>query len=106
MYDKESAKWLVGRLTEQYPRHLINQLKVVQSVILKHPAFVDEAIDEMRRLRLTSANDLRDIALSLEIQSRKKGKDTGSLNEKYQELIAPERKEDIYLSVLQGGGNR
>lgn len=104
--DKESAKWLIELLAEQYPRHLVDQLKVVQSVILKHPAFVEESIDEMRRLRLTSANDLRDIALSLEVQSRKKEKDTGALNEKYKDLVAPERKEDIYFSVLQGGGNR
>lgn len=104
--DKESAKWLVELLAEQYPRHLIDQLKVVQSVILKYPSFVEEAINEMRRLRLTSANDLRDIALSLEIQGRKKKKDTGSLNGKYKDLVAPERKEDIYLSILQGGGNR
>jgi transposase len=104
--DKDSSKWLVELLAEHYPRHLVDQLKVVQSVILKYPAFVDEAINEMRRLRLTSANDLRDIALSLEIQSRKKRKDTGALNEKYKNLVAPERKEDIYFSILQGGGNR
>lgn len=104
--DQESAKWLVEQLAEQYPRHLIDQLKVVQSVILKYPSFVEEAINEMKRLRLTSANDLRDIALSLEIQGRKKSKDTGSLNEKYKDLVAPERKEDIYFSILQGGSNR
>ncbi|WP_235000368.1 Mu transposase domain-containing protein [Virgibacillus dakarensis] len=104
--DQESAKWLIGVLTERYPCHLIDQLKVVQSVVLKYPAFVEEAIGEMKRLRLTSANDLRDIALSLEIQSQKEKKDTGSLNEKYKDLVAPERKEDIYSSVLQGGGSR
>ncbi len=104
--DKESVKWLIGQLTEHYPRHLVDQLNVVQSVILKYPAFVEEAIDEMRRLRLSSANDLRDIALSLEIQSRKKNKGTITINEKYKELVAPERKEDIYFSVLQGGGSK
>lgn len=104
--DKESAKWLIELLTEQYPRHLVDQLKVVQSVILKYPAFVEEAIDELRRLRLASANDLRDIALSLEIKSQKKKNDTEVLNEKYKDLVAPERKEDIYFSVLGGGGNR
>jgi transposase len=104
--DKEVAEWLVGMLADQYPRHLIDQLKVVQSVILKYPSFVSEALDELRRLRLTSANDLRDIAISLEIESRKERQDTGSVNEKYKDLVAPERKEDIYFSVLQGGGNR
>lgn len=104
--DKESVTWLVGLLTEQYPRHLVDQLKVVQSVILKYPAFIEEAMDEMRRLRLTSANDLRDIAISLEIQGRKNNKGSVALNEKYKDLVAPERKEDIYFSVLQGGGTR
>src|SRR5690606_13996404 len=56
--DKESVKWLVELLTENYPRHLVDQLKVVQSVILKYPAFIEDAILEMRRLRLISANDL------------------------------------------------
>ncbi|MBU9713485.1 IS21 family transposase, partial [Bacillus tamaricis] len=104
--NKESAKWLVELLSEQYPRHIVDQLKVVQSVILKYPAFVEEAINEMRRLRLTSANDLRDIAISLEVQSRRQRKNSETLNEKYKDLVAPERKEDIYFSVLQGGGNR
>lgn len=104
--DQGTAKWLIEMLAEQYPRHLIDQLKVVQSVILKYPSCVGEAIEEMRRLRLTSANDLRDIAISMEIQGRKKRKETGSLNEKYKDLVAPERKEDIYLSVLQGGGSK
>lgn len=104
--DKGSTKWLIELLTEHYPRHLIDQLKVVQSVILKYPSFVEEAINEMKRLGLTSANDLRDIALSLEIQGRKEKKDTSALNAKYKDLVAPERKEDIYLSILQGGGRR
>ena len=104
--NKEKSKWLFETLANQYPRHLVDQLKVVKSVILKYPTFIENAIDEMRRLRLTSANDLRDIAISLEIQGRKKGKNTGSLNEKYKDFVAPERKEDIYLSVLQGGGKR
>lgn len=104
--DKEAVEWLVGMLTKHYPRHLIDQLKVVQSVILKHPSIVNQAIHELKRLRLTSANDLRDIATSLEIEGRKERKDIGSVNEKYKDLVAPERKEDIYLSVLQGGRNR
>ncbi len=101
--DREAAKWLIELLSEQYPRHIVDQLKVVQSVILKYPTFAEEAIMEMRRLRLTSANDLRDIAISLEVQNRKQGKNPGTVNEKYKDLVAPERKEDIYFSVLQGG---
>lgn len=85
---------------------MVDQLKIVQSVILKHPLYIEEAIHEMKRLRLTSANDLRDIALSIEIQSKKKLKDNVSVSEKYKNLVAPERKEDIYLSILQGGMDR
>ncbi|WP_051348373.1 hypothetical protein [Peribacillus kribbensis] len=104
--DKQAANWLIEILSNQYPRHMVDQLKVVQSVILKHPYFIDEALSEMRRLRLTSANDLRDIAITLEIHSRKKHKVTGIPNEKYKTLVAPERREDIYFIVLQGGANQ
>lgn len=102
--DKEAAKWLIEQLTDRYPRHLVDQLRIVQSVIVNYPASVEAAITEMKRLRLESANDLRDIAISLEIQTQKVK--TGTVNEKYKDLIAPERKEDIYFDVLQGGGNK
>ncbi len=104
--NKEASEWLIGMLTKQYPRHLIDQLKVVQTVILKYPSFMIESINELKRLRLTSANDLRDIAISLEMESRKEKRGSGVVNEKYKDLVAPERKENIYLSVLQGGGNK
>jgi hypothetical protein len=104
--DKDSAKWLIETLSSQYPRHMIDQLKVVQSVILKYPYFVEQAISEMKRLRINSANDLRGIAISLDIQNKRNIKSTGVLNEKYKDLAAPERKEDIYISVLTGGGRK
>jgi len=104
--NEETIEWLIGQLAKQYPRHLNDQLKIVQSVILKYPDFVDEALHELKRLKLSSANDLRDIAISLEIQSQKNQKKVGIVNEKYKDLIAPERKKDIYIHVLQGGGSR
>jgi transposase len=103
--DAETAVWLIEQLTERYPRHLIDQLKVVQSVIANYPDFVDEALYELKRLKLSSANDLRDIAISLEIQHQKNLRKVGTVNEKYKDLVAPERTADIYLSVLQGGEN-
>lgn len=106
MTETETTVWLIEQLTERYPRHLIDQLKVVESVIGNYPDFVDEALRELKRLKLSSANDLRDIAISLEIQSQKKQRKVGTVNEKYKDLVAPERKEDIYLTVLQGGENR
>ncbi|WP_154669170.1 Mu transposase domain-containing protein [Planococcus antarcticus] len=104
--DTKMADWLIEQLTERYPRHLIDQLKVVQSVIANYPDFVDEALHELKRLKLSSANDLRDIASSLEIQQQKNLSKVGTINEKYKDLVAPERTADIYLSVLQGGEQR
>lgn len=104
--DRSAAEWLVEKLTERYPRHLIDQLKIVQSIGLQYADFIDEAISEMMRLKLTSANDLRDIAFALELQSKQNKNKVSTLNEKYKSLVAPERKEDIYLHVLQGGDSK
>ena len=58
---------------------------------------------EFNRLRLTSANDLRDIAISLDIQHGKHRAKQPVINEKYKDMTAPARQPDIYLKVLQGG---
>lgn len=52
---------------------------------------------------MTSANDFRDIAHSLSIQSQKGSPTAIELNPKYRDLITPERSQDIYLKVLSGG---
>ncbi len=106
MADTELSNWFIERLTERYPRHLIDQLEVVLSVIGNYPDYVDDALITFNRLEMTSANELRDIAISLEIESQKKPKKVGTINEKYKDFVAPERTTDIYLSVLQGGVNR
>ena len=107
LQDPQAAKWLVEQLNERYPRHLIDQLKIVQSIGQQYPDFLDNAVKELKRLKLTSANDLRDIAFSLALHSKQNtSKATSSLNEKYKNLIAPERKDDIYLQVLQGGDSK
>lgn len=102
--DATIADWLVETLEKHYPRHMTDQLKVVQNVFLQYPSTAGQAIYELKRLRLFSANDLRDIALSLEIESSKnKPKHQGTVNEKYKKLVAPERTDDTYIKVLQGG---
>ena len=55
---------------------------------------------------MTSANDFRDIAHSLSVQSQKAAPSAIEPNQKYKELVAPERSEDIYLKVLAGGKNK
>ncbi|WP_438311380.1 IS21 family transposase [Sporosarcina sp. FA9] len=107
LQDPHAAKWLVEQLAVRYPRHLIDQLKIVQLVGQQYPEFLDIAVQELKRLKLTSANDLRDIAFSLALHSKKNNsKATSIVNEKYKNLIAPERKEDIYLQVLRGGDSK
>lgn len=69
-----------------------------------YPSYCEQAMQEMKKLKMTSANDFRDIAHSLSIQSQCSSPVvTTELNPKYKELIAPERSDDIYLKVLGGG---
>ncbi len=101
--DMEDSNWLIKTLHKQYPRHTIDQLKVVLKAVEQYPLHIDNAVKEMKRLGLTSANDLRDIAISLEIQNSKQLPKKELINEKYKDITAPERNQDIYLQVLQGG---
>lgn len=101
--DKEGIQWLIQKLLERYPRHIIDQLRVIQSTIKKYPRFIDDTLQEMKKLNMTSANDFRDIACSLSIEVQQREQVKTVINEKYRDLRAPERKEDIYLKVLYGG---
>lgn len=103
--DKDNIEWLIQQLQERYPRHLVDQLKVIQSTIKKYPNFIEQALSEMKKLKMTSANDFRDIAHSLSVQSQNSVSRAAVLNEKYKDLKAPERTEDIHLKVLSGGNN-
>lgn len=101
--DQEDSIWLIKSLQENYPRHTIDQLKVVYKAIENYPAYINDALKEMKRLGLTSANDLRDIAISLEIEDQKQLPHEEVINEKYKDIVAPERNQNVYLRVLQGG---
>ena len=101
--DTELGTWLVDTLKRQYPRHLVDQLKIVLKSSEHYPQHINAAVAELKRLGLTSANDLRDIAISLDIQAGKQRTKQTVINEKYKDMTAPERHPDIYLKVLQGG---
>jgi len=101
--DTELAAWLVETLQHQYPRHLVDQLKIVLKSAKQYPQHMKDAVKELNRLGLTSANDLRDIVISLDIQAGKQRTKQAVGNEKYKDMTAPERQPDIYLKVLQGG---
>lgn len=101
--NKENIKWLINHLKTRYPRHLVDQLKVLQNTIKIYPSHTEQALYEMKKLNMTSANDFRDISHSLSQQSKKGSTSSAEPNQKYKELVAPERSEDIYLKVLAGG---
>lgn len=103
MDDTELAAWLVDTLQRQYPRHLTDQLKIVLKSAEQYPQHINTAVKELNRLGLTSANDLRDIAISLDIQAGSHQSKPAVINEKYKDMTAPERNQEIYLKVLQGG---
>lgn len=103
--ETEMIQWLIEELKKRYPRHLNDQLKVLLQAIKMYPNHFDRALKEMKKLNMTSANDFRDIAHSLAIQSQKESPASPQPNQKYKDLIAPERSEDIYLKVLAGGHN-
>lgn len=101
--DPELADGLIKTLHTHYPRHTIDQLKIVLQSAKQYPQYINDAVKELNRLRLTSANDLRDIAISLDIQHGKHRAKQPVINEKYKDMTAPARQPDIYLKVLQGG---
>ena len=104
--DKTSIEWFISVLKERYPRHLIDQLKLIQHSIKSYPNEVEEALEKVRKMHMTSANDFRDMTKSLAIEKEKTllhSSEKVQLNEKYKALVAPERSEDIYLQVLSGG---
>ncbi|WP_347548681.1 IS21 family transposase (plasmid) [Pseudalkalibacillus hwajinpoensis] len=104
--DKTSIKWFMGVLKERYPRHLVDQLKVIQSSIKNYPNEVEEALVKIKQMNMTSANDFRDVVKSLAIEKERlvlTSPQDVQTNEKYQAIVAPERSADIYLEVLSGG---
>jgi len=103
--EKENIQWLIEELKDRYPRHLTDQLKLLLKMIKAYPNYCEQALEEMRKLKMTSANDFRDIAHSLSIRSQKDSPAAIEPNPKYRDLIAPERSQDVYLKVLSGGRN-
>lgn len=69
--DTELADRLIQTLQTHYLRHTIDQLKIVLQSAKQYPKHINDALKELNRLRLTSANNLRDIAISLDIQHGK-----------------------------------
>lgn len=87
--DTELADGLIQTLHTHYLRHTIDQLKIVLQSAKQYPKHINDALKELNRLRLTSANNLRDITISLDIQHGKHKAKQPVINEKYQAMTAP-----------------
>lgn len=101
--NKAGIQWLIEALAEKYPRHLVDQLKVIQKAIRNHPNSAEAALKEIQKLQLISGNDFRDIAYSLDRQVQPSSSLDVPLHQPYIEWEAPERSNDTYLNVLHGG---
>ena len=101
--NKELICWFLDELNKKYPRHLLDQLKVLQMVIRNHPEHINEALETVKNLHMISANDFRDVAFTLHKESQTQVKEVSTNSPKYQEYKAAERSEDYYTDLLSGG---
>lgn len=104
--DTEPVTWFINELEVKYPRYIMDQLNVMKRVMVDHPTVAEDALRKVYDLKLTSANDYRNVAMSIAIEEDRHHKENGSLtksNDKYSDLQAPERSPDAYLNVLSGG---
>lgn len=101
--NKELICWFLDELNNKYPRHLLDQLKVLQMVIRNHPRQIEEALETVKTLHMISANDFRDVAFTLHKESETQVKEIPMNSPRYQEYKAAERSEDYYVGLLSGG---
>lgn len=89
-------------LKAKYPRHMVDQLKVMESVIRNYPQHIHLGLEKAQTLNLISANDFRDIVFSLHKEAECQTPSVFTSDPKYSHLKAVERDADFYLKVLRG----
>jgi len=94
--------WYLNELKAKYPRHMIDQLKVMQNVIRTHPEQIQAGLEKAKTLNLISANDYRDIVYSLHREAAVLPSPISETDGKYDHLKAVERDTDLYVKVLGG----
>lgn len=100
--NSDLISWFLDELNKKYPRHLVDQFKVLQMVIRNHPDYIQEALETVKTLNMISANDFRDIAFTLHKESEAQIQESVE-SSKYQQFKAAERSEDYYIRLLAGG---
>lgn len=103
--DKEKAKEFINKLKANYPRHIRDQLRVIEKVAERDGDYIEEALDKCIALNFTSANQFRDVAREIarrHVQTENNNLENQSLPEEYQKITATERSLDSYLTLLGG----
>ena len=105
--DQVVVAQFTAELTNRYPRHIRDQLRIMQRATTQHREVIEEALKICSEKQLWSANDLMDFAKHLE---RLKGYKTPSqLDEQSQSSydlnlgeVAATREIDVYIDILGG----
>lgn len=103
--DPVKAAFFINQLKVNYPRHIRDQLRVLDSVIEKYSEVLDKALNECIALELNSAVELRDVAIEMDrrqIQINPQAEISTRLSASYQTISAKERSVKSYLDVLGG----
>lgn len=100
--DHHLIDWYLNELKAKYPRHMIDQLKVMENVIRNHPEHIHVGLEKAKILNLISANDFRDIVFSLHKETESETPVVYKADQRYSYLKTAERDADLYLKVLGG----
>ena len=95
----------IDQLKVNYPRHIRDQLRVIEAVSERNSDFLEKALNECISLNLFSAVTLRDVANDIarrDVQTDSESTRNNSLSKKYQTITAVERSFESYLQVVGG----
>jgi transposase len=104
--NKEQIEEFFMILRERYPRHMGDQLAILWNLVQHENDWIDEALHQSIKLKLNSANDLRDLLISLkeydqpgkpDIQRKQVNSNT------YSHIKASTRDIDSYIEIMKGG---
>ncbi|WP_010200231.1 IS21 family transposase [Bacillus sp. m3-13] len=101
--DQVKAQQFISSLKERYPRHMGDQLTILWNLLQQEPLKVNPALDKALELRLTSANDLRDLLVSvIQEEPIQRNQDVQS-ESPYSHIHVTTRKVESYIEILKGG---
>lgn len=105
--NKEQIEKFISILREKYPRHMGDQFSILWNLIQQEPNWINQALDRAMDLQLKSANDLRDLLISLKQEEKKADSQHKEAQERstsaYSHISASTRNIDSYIEIMNGG---